>query len=78
MLNIWKRIEEIEKLLQDEEITGYRIEINTLDKMYLLDKPEREKQNTKQKPAFTVYPLTQGRLASLPPQRSSVAEKSSD
>lgn len=46
MLNIWKRIEEIEKLLQDEEITGYRIEINTVDKMYLLDKPEREKQNT--------------------------------
>lgn len=46
MLNIWKRIEEIEKLLQDEEITGYRIEINTVDKMYLLDKPEQEKQNT--------------------------------
>lgn len=46
MLNIWKRIEEIEKLLQDEEITGYRIEINTADKNYLVDKPERERQNT--------------------------------
>lgn len=46
MLNVWKRIEEIEKLLQNEEITGYRIEINTVDKMYLLDKPEQEKQNT--------------------------------
>ena len=46
MLNVLKRIEEIEKLLQNEEITGYRIEINTVDKMYLLDKPEREKQNT--------------------------------
>lgn len=43
MLNVWKRIEEIEKLLEHEEITGYRIEINTVDKMYLLDKPEREK-----------------------------------
>ena len=46
MLNVLKRIEEIEKLLQNEEITGYRIEINTVDKMYLLDKPEQEKQNT--------------------------------
>ena len=43
MLNVLKRIE---KLLEHEEITGYRIEINTVDKMYLLDKPEREKQNT--------------------------------
>ena len=46
MLNIWKRIEEIEKLLQHEDITGYRIEINTSDKNYLLDKPEREEQHT--------------------------------
>lgn len=46
MLNIWKRIEEIEKLLQHEDITGYRIEINTQDKNYLLDKPEREKVQT--------------------------------
>lgn len=46
MLNVLKKIEEIEKLLQNEEITGYRIEINTVDKMYLLDKPEQEKQNT--------------------------------
>ena len=46
MLNVLKRIEEIEKLLQNEETTGYRIEINTVDKMYLLDKPEQEKQNT--------------------------------
>lgn len=43
---MFKILEQIEKLLQDEEITGYRIEINTADKMYLLDKPEREKQNT--------------------------------
>lgn len=39
---MWKRIEEIEKLLQHEDITGYRIEINTSDKNYLLDKPEQE------------------------------------
>ena len=43
MLNVLKKIE---KILEHEEITGYRIEINTVDKMYLLDKPEREKQNT--------------------------------
>lgn len=46
MLNIWNRIEEIEKLLQHKNITGYRIEINTVDKNYLLDKPEREQSNT--------------------------------
>ncbi len=46
MLLIWKRIEEIEKLLQHEDITGYRIEIDTVDKMYLLDKHEPEKVNT--------------------------------
>lgn len=40
MLNVLKKIE---KILEHEEITGYRIEINTVDKMYLLDKPEREK-----------------------------------
>ena len=43
---MWKRIEEIEKLLQHEDITGYRIEINTPKKNYLLDKPEQEKINT--------------------------------
>ena len=43
---MFKILEQIEKLLQDEEITGYRIEINTVDKMYLLDKPEQEKRNT--------------------------------
>lgn len=43
MLNVLKKIE---KILEHEEITGYRIEINTVDKMYLLDKPEQEKQNT--------------------------------
>lgn len=43
---IFKILEEIEKLLNKKEITGYRIEINTVDKMYLLDKPEQEKQNT--------------------------------
>lgn len=46
MLNIWKRIEEIEKLLKHKDITGYRIEINTEEKNYLLDKPEQEKVNT--------------------------------
>lgn len=45
MLNIYSRLDEIEKLLQHEEITGYRIEINTVDKTYLLNKPEQEKQN---------------------------------
>lgn len=43
MLNVLKKIE---KILEHEEITGYRIEINTVDKMYLLDKSEQEKQNT--------------------------------
>lgn len=43
---MFKILEQIEKLLQDEEITGYRIEINTESKNYLLDKPEQEKQNT--------------------------------
>lgn len=43
---IFKILEEIEELLNKKEITGYRIEINTADKMYLLDKPEQEKQNT--------------------------------
>ena len=43
---IFKILEEIEELLNKKEITGYRIEINTVDKMYLLDKPEQEKQNT--------------------------------
>lgn len=46
MLNIWRRIEEIEKLLQHEDITGYKIEINTSDKNYILDKPEQEQQHT--------------------------------
>ena len=44
MLNIWKRIEEIEKLLEHEKITGYRIQINTKEKNYLLDKPEQEEE----------------------------------
>lgn len=43
---IFKILEEIEELLNKKEITGYRIEINTADKNYLLDKPEQEKQNT--------------------------------
>lgn len=46
MLNIYSRIEEIEKLLQHEDITGYRIEINTEEKNYLIDKPEQEQQHT--------------------------------
>ncbi len=46
MLNIYSRIEEIEKLLQHEDIIGYRIEINTEEKNYLVDKPEQEKVNT--------------------------------
>lgn len=46
MLNIYSRIDEIEKLLQHEDITGYRIEINTEEKNYLIDKPEQEKVNT--------------------------------
>lgn len=46
MLNIYSRIEEIEKLLQHEDITGYRIEINTEEKNYLIDKPEQERQYT--------------------------------
>lgn len=46
MLDIWKRIDKIEKILQHENITGYRIEINTLDKNYLLDKPEKENIHT--------------------------------
>lgn len=46
MLNIYKKIEEIEKLLQHENITGYRIEINTSEKNYLLDKPEQEQHHT--------------------------------
>lgn len=46
MLNIYSRIEEIEKLLQHEDITGYRIEINTEEKNYLVDKPEQEQQHT--------------------------------
>ncbi len=44
MLNIWKRIEEIEKLLEHAEITGYRIQINTKEKNYLLDKAEQEEE----------------------------------
>lgn len=44
MLKIWKKIEEIEKLLKHEEITGYRIQINTKEKNYLLDKPELEEE----------------------------------
>lgn len=43
---MFKILEEIEKLLNKKEITSYRIEINTVNKMYLLDKPEQEKQNT--------------------------------
>lgn len=43
---IFKILEEIEELLNKKEITGYRIEINTADKNYLVDKPERERQNT--------------------------------
>ena len=43
---MFKILEEIEKLLNKKEITGYRIEINTADKNYLVDKPERERQNT--------------------------------
>ena len=43
---MFKILEQIEKLLQDEEITGYRTEINTADKNYLIDKLEQEKQNT--------------------------------
>lgn len=46
MLNIYSRIEEIEKLLQHEDIIGYRIEINTEEKNYLVDKPEQEKVYT--------------------------------
>ena len=46
MLNIWKRIEEIEKILEHEDITGYRIEINTAKKNYLLDNPEQEQHHT--------------------------------
>lgn len=46
MLNIYSRIEEMEKLLQHEDITGYRIEINTEEKNYLIDKPEQEQQHT--------------------------------
>ena len=47
MLNIYSRLDEIEKLLQHEEITGYRIEINTVDKTYLLYKSEQEKTKYK-------------------------------
>lgn len=43
---IFKILEEIEELLNKKEITGYRIEINTADKNYLIDKLEQEKQNT--------------------------------
>lgn len=43
---IFKVLEEIEKILNKKEITGYRIEINTVEKNYLIDKPEQEKQNT--------------------------------
>ena len=43
---MFKILEEIEELLNKKEITGYRIEINTENKNYLLDKPEQEKQNT--------------------------------
>lgn len=43
---IFKILEEIERLLNKKEITGYRVEINTADKNYLVDKPERERQNT--------------------------------
>lgn len=46
MLSIYSRIGEIEKILQHKDITGYRIEINTEEKNYLLDKPEQEKENT--------------------------------
>lgn len=42
---MFKILEEIERLLNKKEITGYRVEINTVDKTYLLDKPEQEKQN---------------------------------
>lgn len=43
---MFKILEEIEKLLNKKEITSYRIEINTADKNYLIDKLEQEKQNT--------------------------------
>lgn len=43
---MFKILEEIERLLNKKEITGYRVEINTADKNYLIDKPEQEKQNT--------------------------------
>lgn len=42
---IFKILEKIEELLNKKEISGYRIEINTVDKNYLLDKPEREEQH---------------------------------
>lgn len=44
MLRVWKKIEEIEKLLEHKEITGYRIQINTKEKNYLLDKPEPQEE----------------------------------
>ena len=46
MLNIYARIDEIEKLLQHEDITSYRIEINTAKKNYLIDMSEQEKTET--------------------------------
>lgn len=43
---MFKILEEIEELLNKKEITGYRIEINTADKNYLLGKQEQEEQHT--------------------------------
>ena len=43
---MFKILEEIERLLNKKEITGYRVEINTADKNYLVGKPEQEKKNT--------------------------------
>lgn len=44
MLLIYKRIDEIEKLLKHKEITSYRIQISTKDKIYIVDKLEEEEQ----------------------------------
>ncbi len=46
MLNIYGRIDEIEKLMGHEKITGYKIEIYTEEKNYVVYKPEQEKINT--------------------------------
>lgn len=45
-MEIYKILEKIEKILENKKITGYKLEINTVEKNYLLDKPEQEKADT--------------------------------